>query len=605
MSIKQLIKDNFQYFFYFYRYLRYRIFVAFGLSFTKGLLDGFGLAMFIPLLKMSSDQPEADSGSDELGNLSFLPETLESMGINMTLVNVLLIILFFFCLKGVVAFVEGYAQVVYQQRFMREIRISNINLLNSFNFRSFVKSDVGKIQNTFSGEVERVNVAYRSYFKSIEYGVLVLVYVLMAFSANAKFALIVAVGGVLSNLLFKWLFAKTKQLSKKYTVSAHNFQGLLIQLVSTYKYLKATGRNKFYGEKLKSNITNLEYLQRNIGIVDSLLRALREPVTIFVVVVGILIQITYFNPEIGLIILSLLFLYRSLTFLMALQEQWNRFLGVSGSLENMNAFTAELKSDRERNGKLPFPAFKDRIQLENVQFKYDSTIVLNGLDLEICKNETIAIVGESGSGKSTLMNMLSGLLLPTKGRMLIDGVDIQEIDQYAYRKRIGYIAQEAPIFNDTIFNNVTFWAEKTPETMERFHRAIRKAAIADFVNKLPLAEDEYLGNNGINISGGQKQRLSIAREMYKDVDFLFMDEATSALDGETEKEIQKNMDELKGEYTILMIAHRLATIKNADRIVLLQDGKVEAMGTFQELVATSPRFEEMVRLQGMTPVRIS
>lgn len=201
--------------------------------------------------------------------------------------------------------------------------------------------------------------------------------------------------------------------------------------------------------------------------------------------------------------------------------------------------------------------------------------------------------------------MLSGLLLPTKGRMLIDGVDIQEIDQYAYRKRIGYIAQEAPIFNDTIFNNVTFWAEKTPETMERFHRAIRKAAIADFVNKLPLAEDEYLGNNGINISGGQKQRLSIAREMYKDVDFLFMDEATSALDGETEKEIQKNMDELKGEYTILMIAHRLATIKNADRIVLLQDGKVEAMGTFQELVATSPRFEEMVRLQGMTPVRIS
>ena len=605
MDIKQKIKDNFQYFFYFFRYLRYRIFVAFGLSFTKGLLDGFGLAMFIPLLKVSSEQPSTDAGSDELGNLSFLPESLEAMGIEMNLVNVLLIILFFFCMKGVVTFIEGYVQVLYQQRFMRQIRISNINLLNSFNFRSFVKSDVGKIQNTFSGEVERVNVAYKSYFKSIEYGVLVLVYVLMAFSANARFALIVAIGGVLSNLLFKWLFKKTKQLSKKYTTSAHSFQGLLIQLVATYKYLNATGRNKFYGEKLKSNITRLEYLQRNIGIVDSLLRALREPVTIFVVVVGILIQITYFNPDIGLIILSLLFLYRSLTFLMALQEQWNRFLGVSGSLENMAAFTKELGSDREQNGKVAFEGFQKKIELDNVHFRYDDSVVIQGIDLEIYKNETIAIVGESGSGKSTLMNMLSGLLQPTQGRMLIDGVDITHIDQYSYRKKIGYIAQEAPIFNDTIFNNVTFWAEKTPETMERFRKAIRKAAIESFVDQLPSKEDEYLGNNGINISGGQKQRLSIARELYKEVDFLFMDEATSALDGETEKEIQQNMDELKGEYTILMIAHRLATIKNADRIILLNNGGVEATGTFAQLVATSERFEEMVRLQGMAPERIN
>ena len=129
MNIKQRIKDNFQYFFYFFKYLRYRIFVAFGLSFTKGLLDGFGLAMFIPLLKVSSEQEQADAGSDELGNLSFLPESLEAIGIEMNLVNVLLIILFFFCMKGVVTFIEGYVQVLYQQRFMRQIRISTLEAL--------------------------------------------------------------------------------------------------------------------------------------------------------------------------------------------------------------------------------------------------------------------------------------------------------------------------------------------------------------------------------------------------------------------------------------------------------------------------------------------
>ena len=599
MDIKQALKNNFSYFFYFFQYLRYRIFVAFSLSFLKGVLDGFGLAMFIPLLKMSNPEEPGGAEDGELGNLSFLPEFLESIGISMNITNVLLIILFFFSLKGVVSFIEGYVQVVYQQLFMREIRISNINLLNSFDFKKFVKSDVGKIQNTFSGEVGRVNIAYKSYFKTIEYGVLVVVYVLMAFSANARFALVVAAGGVLTNFLFKWLFEKTKRLSRNYTLSAHKFQSLLIQQVATYRYLKATGLNRFYGNKLKENISELEGLQKSIGIVDSLLRALREPVTILVVVAAILIQITYFNSDIGLIILSLLFLYRALTFLMALQEQWNKFLGVSGSLENMNSFTKELKQNKEKNGSKPFQSFQDEINLKNIYFSYDNTAIIKGLDLQIWKNETVAIVGESGSGKSTLVNILSGLLLPSKGEMNVDGVNIEELDVYSYRKRMGYIAQEAPIFNDSVFNNVTFWAEKNEENIAKFNKAIEKAAIAEFVYDLPEKEEEYLGNNGINISGGQKQRLSIARELYKDVDFLIMDEATSALDGETETAIQANIDDLKGQYTIIMIAHRLSTIKNADKIILLKKGKIQAVGNFLELQEKSEIFRDMLKLQGM------
>ena len=211
MTLKQLIKNNFQYLYYFYSFLRYRIFIAFSLSFLKGVLDGFGLAMFIPLLKMSSAN-QGEIKSDGLGNLSFLPEFLGSIGITLNITNALLIILMFFCLKGIVAFIEGYVRVTYQQLFMREIRVTNIQLLNNFKFSEFVKSDVGKIQNTFSGEVGRVNIAYNSYFKAIEYGVLVLVYVAFAFAANIQFALIVAAGGIFTNFLFKWLFKKTKKL---------------------------------------------------------------------------------------------------------------------------------------------------------------------------------------------------------------------------------------------------------------------------------------------------------------------------------------------------------------------------------------------------------
>ncbi|WP_282018322.1 ABC transporter ATP-binding protein [Salegentibacter mishustinae] len=601
-KIKDIVKKNFEYFFYFYGFLRYRIFIAFFLSILKGTLDGFGLAMFIPLLRMSStgNNTTAENGGEELGKLSFLPEFLESIGITLNLVSVLLIILGFFGLKGIVTFIEGYYKVIYQQLFMREIRITNINLLNTYSFKSFLRSDPGMIQNTFSSEVGRVNIAYRSYFRAIEYGVLITVYLVLAFSANSEFAIIVAVGGALSNFLFKWLFKKTKSLSRKYTVSAHRFQGFLIQHVAIYKYLKATGINKYYGGKLKHQINDLENLQKRLGIVDSTLKAMREPITMLVVVLAILIQVTYFDSDIGLIILSLLFLYRAMTYLMSLQEHWNKFLGASAALENMKEFTSELRNKKEKNGIEKFNDLKQGLRLTNVSFNYNSTPILRGINFEVKKNESIAIIGESGSGKTTLMNILAGLILPEKGELLIDGVSTRQLDLYSYRKRIGYISQEAPIFNDTVFNNVTLWAEKSDENLIKFDSVLKQAAIYEFVYDLENKEDEFLGNNGINISGGQRQRLSIARELFKEVDFLFMDEATSALDGETERAIQQNIDNLKGMYTIFMVAHRLATIINADRIILLKNGEIEAIGSFMELLDKSDNFKEMISLQGMS-----
>ncbi|WP_026838096.1 ABC transporter ATP-binding protein [Gillisia sp. JM1] len=599
MNIKQMAKKNFQYLFYFYGYLRYRIFVAFSLSFLKGVLDGFGLIMFIPLLKIT-DSNQSSSTGDELGNLSFLPKFLEGLGLTLNIQTVLIIILLFFVLKGIVVFIEGYTRVVFQQLFMREIRITNIDLLNSYNYSSFVKADSGKIQNTFSGEVERVNLGYTRYFKTIEYGVLVLVYLVLAFSANAKFAIVVLVLGGISNFLFKWLFKKTKKLSLKFTLATHAFQGLLIQQVSSYKYLKASGLNRFYGEKLKANISEIEDVQKDLGIVSSLLTALREPISILAVVVAIMVQVTYFDSNISLIVLSLLFLYRALTYLMALQEQWNLFLSVTGSLDNVQSFSLELKENREQNGNIEFEGFNEKISLKNITFSYDDNLVIENLNLDIKKNETVALIGESGSGKTTLMNILAGLFIPSQGDVLIDGRDIFSLNLYSLRKKIGYISQEAPIFNDTVFNNVTFWAEKTSENLEKFKEAIKKASVYDFVYSLPKKEDEFLGNNGINISGGQKQRLAIARELFKDVELLFMDEATSALDGETEAAIKSNIDKLRGQYTIIIIAHRLATIKNADKIVLLKNGNIGVIGSFQELLKSSSDFRQMTELQGMS-----
>ncbi|MCX2739970.1 ABC transporter ATP-binding protein [Pontibacter anaerobius] len=595
-KIKQLLKSNFGSFTYFYSYLGNRIFVSVGLSLLVGVLDGFGLAMFLPLLQMISGSPD-EVQSEQMGNLSFLVDGLQYFGFSLTLPTILIVIFIFFTLKGGFKFIEGFYKVILQQKFIRQIRFSNIDLLSGYQYNSFVRSDSGRIQNTITGEVDRLLLAYRSYFTAFQYGILVLVYTSLAFLANPQFAVLVAIGGGLTNVMFKKVYYTTKKLSRNLTNENHAFQGLLIQEVHNFKYLKASGLIGKFGQKLKSSIKSIEELQRRIGVLAALLSSMREPLVMLVVVIVILVQVNIFSHNLGVLILSLLFFYRSLTFLMGLQNFWNTFLSVSGSLENMDEFNKELFQDQEQNGRTKIESFREVINLRNLSFSYGRNLILKNVSLSIYKNEAIALVGESGSGKTTLMNLLCGLLKAEKGDLLVDGIEMHEIDMKSFQNRVGYITQEPVIFSDTVFNNVTFWASPTEENLKRFNEALEMASIADFVKGLPEKENSLLGNNGVLISGGQKQRISIARELYKEIDILFMDEATSALDSETEKSIQQNIEKLKGKYTIVIIAHRLSTIKNVDRIIYLNRGEIEDEGDFESLKFSSTSFNKMVNLQ--------
>lgn len=589
------MKTNLQYFFYFYRYLRYRLIITFFVSLFVGLLDGIGLALFIPLLKLVTTENTGSASSGDVIS-QFVVQNLQ---VSPTLLNILLLILLFFTLKGAAKFVEGFIRVRYQQNFMRQIRISNIDLLSDYDYKNFVEADAGRIQNTFTGEVNKVNTAFRYYFKAYQYGILLVVYVAMALYADLVFSLMVVTGGVLSNFLFRSLYKRTKRLSTKLTGENHIFQDLLIQKVSFFKYLKTTGLHGFYAGKLKKNIRLLERLQKKIGLIDALLAALREPVVILIIIIAIYLQVAYFDQDVGLIFLSLLLLYRALTFFMAMQEQWNFFLGYSGSLDNMDQFTRELRAGKEENGNESLQDDFTSLELRKATFFYHEIPVLKDINLKIHKHEMLAIVGESGAGKSTLMSVISGLFYPSQGKCLVNGVDLEELDRGSWRKQIGYIPQDVNIFNDTIYNNVTFWAEKSDSNKKRFLDVVRKAAVYDFMMELPKGEDTMLGNNGIKLSGGQKQRLAIARELFKKVHVLLMDEATSALDGGTESVVKQNLESFKGKLTLCIIAHRLATIKHADKIVVLRKGAIVDTGTYDELLQRNPEFQDMVAYQNL------
>ncbi|PKG43441.1 ABC transporter ATP-binding protein [Psychroflexus sp. MES1-P1E] len=560
-----------------------------------GVLDGFGLAMFMPLLEMVNEVKQANGSS--LGNLSFLLDGLEFIGLSLNLTAVLLLMIFFFAYKGIIKFFSGIYNAILRKFFINKLRNQLLSSFNQIKFKYFVISDVGRIQNTMSVEIERASAAFYNYANTLQQAIMVLVYVGFAFFVDIRFALLVTIGGVLSNFLYKSIYKKTKGASKEFTKDSHLYQGQIIQYVSNFKYLKATALLDVYSNQLRKSINAIERSRFRIGKLSALLESAREPILIVVVASVILIQTRLLNASLGPILVSLLFFYRALSSLMNLQNSYNRFLELSGSLDNLMDFQKEINNEKEQNGKQVVERLNTMLELKEVFLTYDKVAILKNINLKIVKKETVAFVGESGSGKTTLVNILAGLNPADEGNVYIDGNDRNTIDIKSYQKKIGYITQDPVIFSDTIFNNVTLWAAPNILNTSRFREALQKAAINSFVDELPLGVETILGNDGVNLSGGQKQRISIARELYKNIDILIMDEATSALDSETEKAIQKSIDALKGQYTIFMVAHRLSTIRNADKIVVMSKGEIQQIGSYAELIESFHLFKKMIALQ--------
>ncbi|MFY0643006.1 MAG: ABC transporter ATP-binding protein [Bacteroidia bacterium] len=565
-------------------------------SLAVGVLDGIGLALFIPLLQ--STESVGSGNSSDMGNLQVLVNWLEGMGVELTMNTVLAIMAVLFVFKGVLKYWEKYYNVLTRNVFLRKIRYQLIDGISKMRYIHYTTSDSGKIQNTVTTEVQRVMVSYNQYFITAQGLVMVLVYISLAFLANARFAILVVVAALLLNFIFKYFYRITKRWSKNITREGHHLQGFLIQSVHYFKYLKATNGFGNYSKKIKEKIDNIEHANLQMGKVGAILVGSREALTILIVIVVIVIQVNLFGGAISSLILSLLFFYRSLGNLMTIQTSWNAFLAASGALDNVQSYVKELYQEKEQPGTIKMNEKLKSIKLKDLSFSYGHTLTLNSIDLEIKALETVAIIGESGSGKTTLVNLLAGIMDNYQGSLDINGRPLADLKKGSWRSRIGYITQEPVIFNDTIANNISFWDDRPKVEIEnKLNKAMRKAAIYEFVQTLALKEQSPLGNNGVMVSGGQKQRISIARELYKDVELLIMDEATSALDTETEKMIQSNIDLLKGKYTMIIIAHRLSTIKNADKIVLLDNGTIQAIGSFTELMQTSERFQKMVDIQ--------
>lgn len=272
-------------------------------------------------------------------------------------------------------------------------------------------------------------------------------------------------------------------------------------------------------------------------------------------------------------------------------------------MESMRSISEVLQEpDLEQNeGKRAVPAVRGHLELQHVSHRYDGADrdAVHDVSLDIRPGETVAFVGSSGSGKSTMLNLVLGFVRPTAGRLLLDGADMQDLDLRTVRRSVSVVPQESVLFEGSIRENIAYGLDDV--TDERLRAALRDANAAEFVDSLPEGWDTVVGERGARLSGGQRQRLAIARALVRDPRILLLDEATSALDPESEELVKEALNRLMAGRTTLVVAHRLSTIRQADRIVVLEHGEVVEMGSHDDLVAAAGRYAKLHATQAGLP----
>lgn len=601
MSTQNPFRDIPHYLRVFQEYLGARMYLVFALTLIAALAEAVGILMLLPLLQ------SLDTGATEpaTGVGKILHELLADLGLADSIVAVLMIITVAFVAKGALTFGALGFNAVLRARLLRELKGRLFDDYSRMSYRYYTARDTGHFINVINEQITQMLNSFRYLVQLGSQLVASVVYIGLAFVVAWRFGLMALAFGLGLLLLFRRLNVYVRQLSRQRAQENSQLSKLLIQTMHAFKYLTATGQTRHLGNTVKASIGRITDFEMKRGIAESFTQAAREPVAVIFMMIIVLVQLAVLKQPLGPILVSILLFYRGLNSILMMQNHWLATLAHIGSVEMVrDEFTAQ-RRHREPDGTRRIPPLSQGIALRDLSFSYAADLgdALKDISLDIPARSSVALVGESGAGKSSIVDLLTLMLKPRRGQVLIDGVSGDEIELASWRRQIGYVSQETVVFDDTVANNICMWegdSRRDNLLLERVRDAARQAHIAHFIETLPDGYQTLVGDRGVRLSGGQRQRLFIARELFRKPSLLILDEATSALDSESERFIQKSIDALKGRITVIIIAHRLSTIRNVDYVYVFDKGQLVEHGPYQRLRdAEDSRFGKLVAMQAL------
>ncbi len=459
--------------------------------------------------------------------------------------------------------------------------------LQALSLSYFSKTRSGNLINSLTGEIREVTMAFVIISGFLTKASTLLVFVVSMLLLSWQLTIVSVMLFSLVSVGLSTLLRKVREASFDVTRANAEYTSVSMEFIHGIRTVQAFAGQDF--ERRRCDDANSHILQalRKAMVVQALVEPLSEGAGI-VMLLGILIGgFAFLIPNGHLQSASFLTFLFVLLRVTPLIRQLNRFRArfskLYGSFDNIQQLLRTDDKPYFENGKVQFVALKRAIEFVAVDFAYDAgESVLEQISLTIPRGQTVALVGASGAGKSTLADLIPRFYDPIQGKILIDGLDLRELEINSLRRKLAVVSQNTFIFNGSVRDNIAYAMTEVDESAIR--EAAQLANALEFIQNMPEGFDTQLGDRGVRLSGGQRQRIAIARALLRNPDILILDEATSALDSVSERLIQESLEKLSVGRTVIAIAHRLSTIMRADKVVVLEQGRIVEQGTYQELL---------------------
>jgi ATP-binding cassette subfamily C protein len=567
--------------------------ITLGAIIIAGLIEGLGLSLLLPLLSLAADINAGSAGQIAGRAGSTLNQMVNNVfeKIDITPTIGMLLIFFVACmtLKAILMLAMN-RQVGYMvAQVATDLRLKLIRALFGARWGYFIRQPVGSILYSIRGETASASSAYLSGVTMLGVAFQAVIYGTIVSLVSWKATLVAGGAGILIFFMVRPFIRRSKRSGKRLVATSQSLMTYLADSLIMIKPLKTMAREHLAHAVLKKKTEKVKRIIRKQVFNKVALSAFQEPSTVVLTAAGLYAVLVVWKMPLTSVLVLVYMFSKLMKRIQKIQSLYQRVVAAESAYWSYDGKLQRAMAEKETTFGSRRPSLNHSIRLEGVHLAYAERWILKDAELEFPANSFTALVGPSGVGKTTVIDLITGLLQPQEGRILIDDLTLTEIDLRHWRQLIGYVPQETLLLHDSVFINVTLGDKRLK--IKDAEAALQAAGAWDFVQDLPKGIFSVVGERGYKLSGGQRQRIAIARALVQKPKLLILDEATTALDPENEANICETLRKLKGQLTIVAISHQLAILGAAERAYRLVDGKAKAFPVSDILTDGTPEWD--------------